>query len=290
MSLSSLRDLTATSSTYTPPSPSPRSRYPENPIDAFDSLTLSSSTRPIPIPRRSGPIYEDLPVTPLTGRFDHDSYFEDWERASQSAKSQQICTQIRTTRRGRYPSRLPTSSRRMRSDNSPYYSPVGSPIMSPRRSNSPQPTRSRAQNPVKAKQTQAFHLGSLPRFHPAMYQSSSTSHNTTAQPPSPHQSRQPTYRTAAGSRDMMWQYREFIEGVHQGPSAPRLDPLVSPGPVTPLALEAGDYLAHGSLNNTSERTPRDVPKNPGPSAELVEKLIAYEEKARQMARKSAKGR
>jgi hypothetical protein len=36
---------------------------------------------------------------------------------------------------------------------------------------------------------------------------------------------------------------DFIEGVHQGPSAPRLDPLVSPGPVTPLALEAGDYLA-----------------------------------------------
>jgi hypothetical protein len=89
---------------------------------------------------------------------------------------------------------------------------------------------------------------------------------------------------------MMWQYREFIEGVHQGPSAPRLDPLVSPGPVTPLALEAGDYLAHGSMNSTSERTPRDVSKNSGPPPELVEKLIAYEEKARQMARKPGKGR
>ncbi|KAJ5967577.1 hypothetical protein N7501_003825 [Penicillium viridicatum] len=290
VSLSSLRDLTATSSTYTPPSPPRRTRYPDTiPIDPFDSLTLSSSTRPIPIPRRTGPIYEDLPVTPLTGRFDHDSYFDDWERASQSAKSRQISS-IRPARRGQYPSRPPPSSTRMRSDSSPYYSPAASPIMSPRRSNSPQPTRSRTQNPSKTKQTQNFHLGSLPRFHPAVYQSSSTSHNATAQPPSPRQSRQPTYRTAAGSRDMMWQYREFIEGVHQGPSAPRLDPLVSPGPVTPLALEAGDYLAHGSMNNTSERTPRDVPKNSGPPAELVEKLIAYEEKARQMARKSAKGR
>lgn len=228
-------------------------------------------------------------MTPLTGRFDHDSYFDDWERASQSAKSRQISS-IRPVRRGRYPSRPPPSSTRMRSDSSPYYSPAASPIMSPRRSNSPQPTRSRTQNPSKTKQTQNFHLGSLPRFHPAVYQSSNTSHNATTQPPSPRQPRQPTYRSAAGSRDMMWQYREFIEGVHQGPSAPRLDPLVSPGPVTPLALEAGDYLAHGSMNNTSERTPRDVPKNSGPPAELVEKLIAYEEKARQKARKSAKGR
>ncbi|CAG7948211.1 unnamed protein product [Penicillium nalgiovense] len=289
VSLSSLRDLTATSSTYTPPSPPRRPRCPDTiPIDPFDSLTLSSSTRPIPIPRRSGPIYEDLPVTPLTGRFDHDSYFDDWERASQSAKSRQI-PPIRPSRRGQYPSR-PLPSSRMRSDNSPYYSPAASPIMSPRRSNSPQPTRSRTQNPSKAKQTQNFHLGSLPRFHPAVYQPSSTSHNATSQPPSPRQSRQSTYRTTAGSRDMVWQYREFIDGVHQGPSAPRLDPLVSPGPVTPLALEAGDYLAHGSMNNTSERTPRDVPKNSGPPAELVEKLIAYEEKARQMARKPAKGR
>ena len=285
MSLSSLRDLTATSSTYTPPSPRPS--YPNLvSIDTFDSFTLSS-TKPIPIPRRPGPIYEDLPVTPLTGRFDHESYFDDWERASQSAKSRQI-SPIRPARR--YPSRPPPSSAMMRSDTSPYYSPTASPIMSPRRSNSPQPTRCRAQNPSKVIQTQNFHLGSLPRFHPAVYQSSTTSHNATSQPPSPHQSRQSTYRTAAGSRDMMWQYRDFIDGVHQGPSAPRLDPLVSPGPVTPLALEAGDYLAHGSMNNTSERIPRDVPKNSGPPAELVEKLIAYEEMARQMARKSAKGR
>lgn len=269
VSLSSLRDLTATSSTYTPPSP--RRHSDTIPIDAFDSLTLSSSTRPIPIPRR--PIYEeDLPVTPLTGRFDH-TYFDDWERASQSAKS-------------RFPSR-PYQRPRMRSDTSPYCSPVASPVMSPRRSNSPQPSRSRTQPQQKSKPTQSFHLGSLPRFHPAVYGSNTTSHPA-AQPSSSRQSRQP-YRTAAGSRDMMWQFRELIEGTHSGPSAPRLEPLVSPGPVTPLALEAGDYLAHGSVSNASERTPRDS-KQSGPPPELVEKLIAYEEKARQMARKSGKGR
>lgn len=83
---------------------------------------------------------------------------------------------------------------------------------------------------------------------------------------------------------MMWQYRELMEASHSGPEAPRLDPLVSPGPVTPLALEAGDYLTHGSVSNASDRV-RDVPKQHAP--EMVEKLKAYEEKARQY-RKNAK--
>ncbi|KAJ5584588.1 uncharacterized protein N7459_004388 [Penicillium hispanicum] len=282
VSLSSLRDLTATSSAYNPPSPRSRPhRWDSPPIDAFDSLSLSSSTRPIPIPRRPGPIYDDdLPVTPLTGRFDHDDYLDDWRRASLSAKSRHILPS-RSGRRGRYSS--------MRSDQSPYYSPVASPTMSPRRPSSPQPPRSRTQTPAKS--MPAFHLGNLPRFHPAVYQASPTSHAVTAQPSSPRQSRQHTYRTSSGSRDMKWQYRELLDGSNQSPSAPRLDPLRSPGPVTPLALEAGDYLAGGS-SSTIERVPRDsANQHSGPSPELVEKLLTREnEKARQKSRKSAKGR
>lgn len=83
----------------------------------------------------------------------------------------------------------------------------------------------------------------------------------------------------------MWQYRDLTEGSHTGPSAPRLDPLISPGgPVTPLALEAGDYLAYGSVSNASDRT-RDVSK-PTTSPELMDRLIAYEEKARQLRKPS----
>lgn len=234
---------------------------------------IRTAARPIPIPRR--PTYEDLPVTPLTGRF-NNTYFDDWERASQSAK-------YRSPPARRRHARLSS----MRSDTSPYCSPVASPIMSPRRSNSPQPTRRtqpQSKSQSKSKPTQGFNLGSLPRFHPAVYQPSSPSHSTGAQPPSPRQSRQSTYRT--GSRDMMWQYRELVEGTHSGPSAPRLDPLVSPGPVTPLALEAGDYLAHGSVSNASDRT-RDISKQHTSSPELVEKLRTYEEKIRQL-RKNAK--
>ncbi|KAJ5280566.1 hypothetical protein N7478_005938 [Penicillium angulare] len=282
VSLSSLRELTSTTSTYNPPSPRRRYCPVSPPTTAFDSLSLSSSTtRPIPIPRRAVRIYdEDLPVTPLTGRFDNDDYFDDWERASLSAKSRHILPNPRPGRRGPYSS--------MRSDNSPFYSPVASPIMSPRRPSSPQPSRSsRTQTPSKS--VPGFHLGSLPRFHPAVYQSGSPSHAVPTQPPSPRQSRQLTYRTTSGSRDAKWQYRDLLDGPNPSPSAPRLDPLLSPGPVTPLALESGDYLAAGSAS--TERARDSASQHLAPPPDLMEKLIAREnEKACQKSRKSAKGR
>lgn len=175
----------------------------------------------------------------------------------------------------------------MRSDHSPFYTPVASPTMSPRRPSSPQPSRSRAQK--EAKSMPGFHL-SLPRFHPAVYQSS-TEHTVSGQPPSPRQSRPHNYRTSSGPREVKFQYREILENAHQSPSAPRLDPLRSPGPVTPLALEVGDYLAAGTLG-TTDRASRDTAnQHSGPPPELVEKLIAREnEKARQKTRTSGKGR
>lgn len=177
----------------------------------------------------------------------------------------------------------------MRSDHSPFISPVASPTMSPRRPSSPQPSRSRAQK--ESKSVPGFSLGSLPRFHPAVYQSTSSGHTVTGQPPSPRQSRPHNYRTPSGPREVKWQYRELLESAHQSPSAPRLDPLRSPGPVTPLALEAGDYLAAGALG-TTDRTSRDTAnQQSGPPPELVDKLIVREnEKARQKTRMSGKGR
>lgn len=90
---------------------------------------------------------------------------------------------------------------------------------------------------------------------------------------------------------MKLQYRELLDNSTKSPSSPRLDPLRSPGPVTPLTLEAGDYLAAGS-SNVIERFPRDnASQHRGPSPELIEKLIMREnEKARQKSRISCKGR
>lgn len=127
-----------------------------------------------------------------------------------------------------------------------------------------------------------FHLGNLPRFHPAVYQSSPSGHNVVGQPPSPRQTRQHNYRPSTSSRDMKWQYRDLLDGSHQSPDAPRLDPLLSPGPVTPLALEANDYLAAGSSGAADQRTPRENSKpQSGPTPDMIDKLIAREnEKAR----------
>ncbi|KAL4778415.1 hypothetical protein BJX76DRAFT_343218 [Aspergillus varians] len=186
----------------------------------------------------------------------------------------------------------------MRSDNSNFYSPFAShPMSSSGGPGSLQPALSRAQNTVKSAPT--FHLGDLPRFHPAVYQSSGNSQAISGQPPSPRQSRQHLYRPATASRDARSQYRDFVEGVvlqkpasrplSPGPAAPRLNPLNSPGPVTPLALEeAGGYLSAGATR--SELSSRDFQRS-APAPDLLERLIAREnEKIRQKARMTTKGR
>lgn len=76
------------------------------------------------------------------------------------------------------------------------------------------------------------------------------------------------------------------------PSAPRLDPLNSPGPVTPLVLEdAGGYLASGSTNNAANLSSRD-PVDLNTMSETIDRLVAREaEQSRQRTSKTnAKGR
>ncbi|OJD25558.1 hypothetical protein ACJ73_03074 [Blastomyces percursus] len=154
------------------------------------------------------------------------------------------------------------------------------------RPNSPPPSRSRARMSPKPKHT--IQLGNLPRFHPAVYQSASNApHN---QPPSPLQQRpaQP-YRIPSGSRDALRQYRDLVAGVTltprgsaasggTKPSKPRLDPLGSPGPVTPLALEedeGGYFVAGASYSPPSDSSAR-THNGPVSPRELVEKLIQRE--------------
>jgi hypothetical protein len=76
------------------------------------------------------------------------------------------------------------------------------------------------------------------------------------------------------------------------PSAPRLDPLGSPGPVTPLALEEeGGYLAAGEMNGSNGSMLGG--QAGGPPPELVEKLIQRESEriaSQKSGRKENKGR
>ncbi|PWY75113.1 hypothetical protein BO70DRAFT_259649, partial [Aspergillus heteromorphus CBS 117.55] len=287
VSLSSLQELTATSSAYNPPSPpSPLS----DSTDSLETLTPSrpTSSRPIPIPKPSHISPDrDLPVTPLTGRFDKGYYFAHRDQTLEKHRDKDRPTHRQGARHGH----RPHLSSRMRSDSSTFYPPVASPSMSPAgRPASPQPTRARPQN----NKPTTFQLGSLPRFHPAVYQSGGSS---PSQPSSPRQSRQIGFRPSS-SRDNAWQYRELVEGttlsktpsgtLSPSPSAPRLDPLLSPGPVTPLMLEeAGGYLASGTSNSSDFS--RDL-SHSGPAPDLVDCLIAREtERTRQTTRKGLKG-
>lgn len=72
------------------------------------------------------------------------------------------------------------------------------------------------------------------------------------------------------------------------PSAPRLDPLSSPGPVTPLVLEdAGGYLASGSTSSAC-----NLGGDSSTMSDTIDRLIAREaEQSRQRTSKTnAKGR
>ncbi|OJD12347.1 hypothetical protein AJ78_07040 [Emergomyces pasteurianus Ep9510] len=172
------------------------------------------------------------------------------------------------------------------------------------RPNSPPPSRNR--NRMSPKPNHSIQLGNLPRFHPAVYQSASnTPHN---QPPSPLQQRpaQP-YRIPSGSRDALRQYRDLVAGVtltprgsssaggSTKPSKPRLDPLGSPGPVTPLALEedeGGYFVAGASSSPPPDSSTRSHSGSVSPR-ELVEKLIQREAErlaTKGSSRKEGKGR
>lgn len=298
-SLSSLDELTATYSAYNPPSPLPRSRSPTADLsDSFDKLSAyQTRSRPIPIPKSAFPSYEeDIPVTPLTGRFERD-YFPHRDLSARNTVTGRGFGRHPRNRHNRRNSGLRSSG--MRSDSPTLCSPGVSQSMSPSgRSSSPKPGLSQVQNTGKS--APGFQLGDLPRFHPAVYQSSGSSQAQTGQPPSPRQTRQNAYRPAAASRDPVSQYREFVEGVvlqkpvsrplSPGPAAPRLNPLNSPGPVTPLALEeAGGYLAAGA-SSRPEMSSRDI-QSSVPAPDMRDRLTAREnERVRQQARKATKGR
>ncbi|KAK2731622.1 hypothetical protein FQN55_004540 [Onygenales sp. PD_40] len=170
------------------------------------------------------------------------------------------------------------------------------------RPHSPPPSRPRTR--ISPKPKQPIHLGTLPRFHPAVYQSSSNASRDHRQPPSPLQQRpaQP-YRMPSGSRDALRQYRDLVAGVtltprgsssnsSTKPSKPRLDPLGSPGPVTPLALEEKEegYFLAGATHSPGSSTGNEGSLSP---RELVEKLMQREAErlsSQGSSRKDNKGR
>jgi hypothetical protein len=134
-------------------------------------------------------------------------------------------------------------------------------------------------------------LGGLPRYHPQAYQSPNRAPPNTSQqsyrPSSPLGNTSQYFRVPSDSQKALRQYqRDLIahaklsssEAATPGsakPNAPRLDPLGSPGPVTPLALEEeGGYLTAGMGSISNGGSP--VMSGDDDSADLVDKDIRNE--------------
>jgi hypothetical protein len=156
---------------------------------------------------------------------------------------------------------------------------------------SPRAIHSRSQgNSQRRANTGSLKLPSLPRYHPANYPSANSSLQTTPdagnmgspQPPMSPRSHQKVINDA--QKHLFLYQRELLNAARSQspnqvdrPVSPRLAPMGSPGPVTPLELEGEEgYLIAGARSAGQEAVS---------SNELVEKLIR-EEAAAARRRKS----
>ncbi|OCL06791.1 hypothetical protein AOQ84DRAFT_296346 [Glonium stellatum] len=162
----------------------------------------------------------------------------------------------------------------------------GSPL-SPNMESLAIPSQARRRAPHSRQQSStnsaSLRLPSLPRFHPANFPSQHSTPATTPatgpnspQPPVSPRTQQKQYSEA--QRQLYLYQRELISSASrsgrgvpgQKPTSPRLIPMGSPGPVTPLELEGQDgYLMAGVSASESAS-----------QSDFVDKLIREEAKRR----------
>ncbi|RMX96235.1 hypothetical protein D0868_11294 [Hortaea werneckii] len=150
---------------------------------------------------------------------------------------------------------------------------------------SPRQRHARTGNSSRKANHSSLKLPSLPRFHPANFPSANSSMQSTPeamnspQPPVSPRAHQRMLSDAqrqlfAYQREMVSAARAQSPGKGEKPVSPRLAPLGSPGPVTPLELGDEDgYLAAGARNSGQQHG--------GTPDELVERLIREEARHRQ---------
>ncbi len=252
---------------------------------------------PIPIPsRRKGP---SRPTTPLTAREGKDNYFPpDYPitprkphlpgspRGPDQFQDDRLIHSIESSSLSQPHSPAKSLDMRLRQD-SPTYTP-SSPL-SPTIPAPPVPSALHARaNVRRASPAHNLRLSSLPRFHPANFPSSDSSSSTSPRTTSRPSSSQYSHRPLSEAQFKLQQYqRDLIATATRSshvasspttgpkPNSPRLRPLGSPGPVTPMMLEGqGDYLVAGAGGaNSKASSVRD-------GRELVEKMIQLENERR----------
>jgi hypothetical protein len=243
--------------------------------------STNASTNPIAIPiqlARRG----STPTSPLTGREEKGGHYFPFDEGPSPAHHRKHSTnpfQSRSTlRRGQL--KLPS---KMRTNHSPSPS---SPVASTVRPTMVIPSSPRSR---VGKTGSPLQLPGLPRFHPANYPSDSGSTENTPTSgvyrgnETPHMHSTGQYSEA--QRQIHAYQREMLASASQGvkrqaqntsnkPTSPRLVPLGSPGPITPLELgeEQGGYLVAGA------RKGREFPQSG--QQELVDRFIRDETRPR----------
>lgn len=270
----------------------PREQRGETPTNSFHAPSA-----PIPIPSRQKSTGPTTPLTareskgghfpfialspaePATGRKSR-KYFQHHlvsasastiAAASASSTDRQNSSSVQPKEAQRTVKKMPT----MHDQPLPCYNP--STPFSPGTPLSPlQPMNQNPHLPRRAGKN--LHLTSLPRFHPANYQSVESSPTTTYRG---SRSSVPQRPGSDASQQLHQYRRDLVDSATMSarsllspklgkPSPPRLHPLGSPGPVTPLMLESqDDYLMGGSTIS-----PRSFTANEG--RELVDRLISEE--------------
>lgn len=148
----------------------------------------------------------------------------------------------------------------------------------------PSPRAMQTRTPSLQRRPQGLQLPHLPRFHPANFSNHSTPDGASAtsspQPPMSPRAHQRMYSDA--QKHLYLNQREALSaaarvtspGQVRKPLSPRLQPLGSPGPVTPLELEGQEgYLIAGARNSSSHAATA--------SKDIVETFIKQEKTRRQ---------
>lgn len=273
-------------------------------IPEIPTVVLDLRSAPIPIPpRKPNPAALYTPSTPLTARVRAGHQFPcDYPPTPQLgiSLSPQYSRHSRLARTVDYsdddaisPSSSAGSTASlagMQRDrpSSPLSPSIGlslSPLSPTRHPANPSQLRPAARPTLKLK------LKSLPRFHPANYESSSSSTDTTPRPSRPGTA-QPHFRQVSDAQKKLQQYqRDVVANATRAaslaispttpvnPAPARLNPLGSPGPVTPLALESGgDYLLAGGLGSPDAQIDR--------GRALVQRLVEKENERQRYPRRS----
>lgn len=250
------------------------------------TVAYFSPSAPIPIPGRPNP--PSRPTTPLTGRAAKGAYFPfpnhtpPTSRFGKSSDSQHqplspaSVSSLKTTSptRSSSPSMSPSTMPREQSSHRIQPSSPLSPTMplSPLL-----PLTQYGRKPGRG--GQHLQIPVLPRFHPANFQSFDRTELDSSQRNRSNTSRRPfsdaQHKLHRYQRDLITSVTRpsrppALQGLTD-PPPPRLHPLGSPGPVTPLALEEKkDYMAAGAAASS-------YGLGDSGGAELVEKFIRQEQ-------------